>query len=69
MEEIYLKIRMTEEYLRDLRLSLESAEKEYEAHGPAVGRPSVLASRTKPFLDSAYASAKAAALSGGVKMR
>jgi len=72
MEEIYLKIQMTEEYLCDLRLALETAEKTYVAYGVVAGRPwrpSDVVALTSPFLDSALASAKAAAISGGASPR
>ena len=71
MKDIYTKIQMTEQYLCDLRLSLERAEKEAATYGPAAGIPipDVLAALAQPFLESAFASAKAAALSGGAKLR
>ena len=69
MEDIYLKIQMTEQYLNDLRLSLESAEKEAATCQSAARIPDMLAALARPFLDSAFASARAAALSGGAKLR
>ena len=70
MQEIYIKIQMTEEYLRDLRKKLEVAEEDYRlgVKGSA-SLPYVLATATLPFVNSTCASARAAALSAGVKMR
>ena len=70
MQEIYVKIQMAEEYLRDLRNKLEASEEDYRLgiRGAAV-LPYVLATQTMPFVDATFASAKAAALSAGVKLR
>jgi len=66
MQEIYVKIQMAEEYLRDLRITLQATEKLYESSGKMA---STLAAITMPFVNSACASARAAAISGGVKPR
>lgn len=70
MQEIYVKIQITEEYLRDLRKKLEASEEDYRlgVKGSA-SLPYAIATQISPFLDAACASAKAAALSGGVKLR
>jgi len=64
MEEIYSKIQMAEEYLHRLRIKLQASETDYKNNG----RTSNIVTTTLPFLVSACASAKAAALSGGVKL-
>jgi len=70
MQEIYVKIQMTEEYLRDLRKKLEVAEEDYRNGVKAAAKvPYVLATATLPFINSACASARAAALSCGVQPR
>jgi hypothetical protein len=70
MQEIYIKIQMAEEYLHDLRKKLEVAEEDYRRGVKgAASLPYVLATATLPFVNSTCASARAAALSAGVKMR
>lgn len=69
MEDIYLKIKMAEEHLNNLRITLEAAEEDYRTYGKAVSIPYALAARTLPFVVSACASAKAATLSAGAKVR
>jgi hypothetical protein len=60
---------MAEEYLRNLRITLQTAEEEYRSHGKAAGIPYDLAARTLPFVVSVCASAKAATLASGNRMR
>jgi hypothetical protein len=67
MEEIYAKIQMTEEYLRDLRSKLEASEQNYGVGNRAVGN--ALGAATLPFVNAACASARAAAVSVGVPLR
>ena len=69
MDAIYAKIQVTEEHLRDLRDTLQTAELEYKANGPSSTRPISLARVTLHFVDSACASAKAALLSTGTNPR
>jgi hypothetical protein len=70
MQEIYIKIQMAEEYLHDLRKQLEASEENYRLGVKgAASLPYVLATATLPFVNSTCASAKAAALSAGVKLR
>jgi len=70
MQEIYIKIQMAEEYLHDLRKKLEVAEEDYRLGVKgAASLPYALAERTLPFVVSACASAKAANLSAGAKVR
>ena len=70
MQEIYVKIQIAEEYLQDLRKKLEASEEDYRlgVKGSA-SLPYVLATQTTHFVDSTLASARAAALSAGVKLR
>ena len=65
MQEIYVKIQMAEEYLRNLRITLEATEKAYEGSGKMT---CTLVATTLPFVESARASAKAAAISGGCRV-
>jgi hypothetical protein len=58
VKDIYLKIKMAEEYLNNLRIKLQEAE--------ATGKHCDLAKAVAPFVDSTWASAKAAALAGGL---
>jgi hypothetical protein len=70
MQEIYVKIQIAEEYLRDLRMKLEASEEDYRnGVKGAASLPYALATATLPFVNSTCASARAAALSAGVKMR
>ena len=70
MQEIYVKIQMAEEYLRDLRTKLEASEEDYRnGVKAAASLPYALATQVSPFLDAACTSARAAALSAGVKLR
>jgi len=64
MQDIYAKIQMAEEYLRNLRITLQATEKVYESSGKMT---STLAAVTMPFVNSACASARAAAMSAGVR--
>ena len=66
MESVYSKIQMAEEYLRNLRITLQATEKAYEGSGKMT---STLVATTMPFVESVCASAKAAAMSGGCKLR
>jgi hypothetical protein len=66
MEEIYAKIQMTEEYLRDLRTKLQASEEEHKALGKDI--PYALSTVTVPFVNATCASARAAVLSCGVRM-
>jgi hypothetical protein len=63
MDAIYAKIQMAEEHLRNLRVTLQYAEVEYNANGPSSITPVYLAKVTLPFVESACASAKAALVS------
>lgn len=63
MQAIYSKILAAEEHLHRIRLMLEASEEAYKINGKAIITPSTLAAVTMPFIDSAYASAKAAELS------
>jgi hypothetical protein len=58
VKDIYSKIKVAEEHLRNLRIKLEGVE--------AAGGKSNMAAVVGPFVDSACASAKAAALAGGL---
>jgi hypothetical protein len=58
VKDIYSKIKMAEEHLNNLRIKLQEAE--------AAGKHCDLAKAVTPFVDSAWASAKAAALAGGL---
>jgi hypothetical protein len=66
MEEIYAKIQMTEEYLRDLRSKLQASEEEHRVSGKAI--PYALSTVTVPFVNATCASARAAVLSCGVRV-
>ena len=69
MEEIYLKIKLAEEHLRNLRTALQESEKAYQIHGKSVRAPVTLIALTLPFVESVCASAKAASLAGSSRMR
>jgi hypothetical protein len=56
VKDIYSKIKMAEEHLNNLRIKLQQAE--------VVGKHYDLAATVAPFVDSTWASAKAAALAG-----
>jgi len=58
IKDIYLKIKMAEEHLNNLRIKLQGAE--------ATGGKSNMVTVVAPFVDSACASAKAAALASGI---
>ena len=68
MQEIYVKIQITEEYLRNLRKKLEASEEDYRLGVKGAARlPYAIATQISPFVNAACASARAAALSAGVK--
>ena len=69
MEEIYSKIQLTQDYLHSLRIKLQEAEVEYETRAKKTVIPSTLAAVTLPFVEASCASARAAAISGGVRLR
>ena len=66
MEEIYAKIQMTEDYLRDLRTKLQASEEDRRIRGKTI--PYALATVTAPFVNATCASARAAVLSCGVRV-
>ena len=69
MQDIYVKIQKTEEYLRDLRTKLEASEEDYRLGVKATNPPYALATQISPFVNATWASARAAAISGGVTPR